>query len=135
MGFLLRSTSSGETLSVSGGHWAVFLRLAEAYGWKPAGTKPPRSFPPGQVWNRRYDSSDGQTVGDADAKSLAGVLHSAAVGKQIELAVTDTIQRLERSVEAEGIKIPDGMRMKFEDFRDEFSPLLVFLYKGEFVID
>lgn len=135
MGFRLSNTSSGEDLRVSGGHWAVFLTLAEAYGWKPAGTKPPSNLPPTQAWDGRYDSSDGQTVLDADAKRLAEVLHAAAVSKEIAFAVTDTIQRIERSVEASGLRIPDGMRMKFEDFRDEFSPLLVFLYKGEFVID
>ncbi|APR82499.1 Hypothetical protein A7982_07848 [Minicystis rosea] len=135
MGFSLRSTSSGETLRVSGGHWAVFLTLAEAYGWKPAGTQPPRSLPPGKAWHGRYDSSDGQTVTDADAKRLAEILHGAAVSKEIAFAVTDTIARIERSAEAEGLTIPAGMRMRFEDFREEFSPLLLFLYKGEFVID
>src|SRR5687768_15310777 len=134
MSFDLRNRG-GDHVRVSGGHWAVFLTLAEAFGWRPARTIAPHGWPASQSWSGRYDSSDGQTVSDIDAKALAQHLHGAAVSPKVELAVTDTIARIERSVEASGLAIPDGMRMRFEHFRDEFSPLLLFLYKGEFVID
>jgi hypothetical protein len=127
--------SSGDSIRVSGGHWAVFLTLAQAFGWKPAGTKRPSNLPISQGWSGRYDSSDGQTVTDADAKLLAQVLHAAAVSPKLTVALPDVIRHIERQVEAGGAKIPEGMRMLPEHFSREFSPLLEFLYKGEFVIE
>lgn len=135
MGFHLRSVSSGKTIHVSGGHWAVYLNVAEAFGWKPAGTVAPPGSASGKPWNGQYDSNDGQLVTDADAKSLAAILHSAAVGPQIAYAVTDTIRRIEGAAESSGLRIPEGMRMHFEHFVDELSPLLEFLYEGAFTID
>jgi hypothetical protein len=125
----------GETFVLSAGHWAVYLTLAEAYGWKPAGTSPPRSHPGGDVWSGRYDSSDGQTVGDADAKLLAQVLHAAAVSAKLGTALSDVIAYIERQVENAGTPIPPQMRLDPHDFSKEFSPLLMFLYQGTFVIE
>jgi hypothetical protein len=129
------SNKSGATLRVSGLHWAVFLTLAQAYGWKPAGTNRPQHLPPTEEWSGRYDSNDGQTVADSDAKLLAQALHGAAVSKEINIALADVIRLIERQIEAAGTRIPDPMRMKPEDFHQGFSPLLLFLYQGEFVID
>jgi hypothetical protein len=134
MAFDLRNNSGG-TLRDSGGHWAVFLTLAQAYGWKPAGTGRPAHLPQTEKWNGRYDSSDGQVVTEEDAKSLARVLHAAAVSQQVNVALADVIRRIERQVETSGTTIPDAMRMKPEHFHQEFSPLLEFIYQGEFVID
>jgi hypothetical protein len=134
MSICLRNRT-GETLILSGGHWAVYLTLAEAYGWKPAGTSPPPSHPLGEAWSGRYDSSDGQTVDDADAKFLARVLHAAAVSAQLGTALSDVIAYIERQVENAGTPIPPQMRMAPNDFSKEFSPLLMFLYQGMFVIE
>lgn len=134
MAFDLHNTS-GSTLRVSGGHWAVLLILAECYGWKPAGTLAPPGFPPDQQWNRRYDSNDGQIVAQEDAVALAKHLHGAAVSPQLNQALADVIRSVEKWAEAQGLKIPDGMRMKPEHFHREFSPLLLFLYEGQFSIE
>lgn len=125
---------SGASVRLSNGHWAVFLTLAQAYGWRPAGTKAPPGLAPSEKWSGRYDSSDGQTVVDSDAKLFAQVLHAAAVSPKITVALPDVIRHIERQIEASGTNIPDQMRMKPEDFNKEFSPLLEFLYKGEFFI-
>ena len=126
--------NAGATIRVSGGHWAVFLTLAESYGWKPGGTKRPHDLPPSETWTGRYDSSDGQTVTDSDARRLAEVLHATAVSPQLSTALSDVIRHIESVVEAAGINIPDQMRMRPEHFSEEFSPLLMFLYQGEFTI-
>src|SRR5260370_96016 len=126
MAFDLRN-KEGATIRVSGGHWAVFLTLAQTYGWKPAGTNPPPGFSALQKWNRRYDSSDGQVVTDADAKLLAQVLHAAAVSAQVNIALSDVIRHVESQVEAIGTPIREEWRMKPEHFHAEFSPLLLFL--------
>ena len=126
--------SAGANIRISSGHWAVYLTLAEAFGWKPAGTKAPSTFPVAKRLSGRYDSSDGQTVIEADAKLLAQVLHAAAVSPKISIALPDVIRHIERQVEAAGTRIPDQMRMKLEDFSKEFSPVLEFLYQGEFEV-
>lgn len=86
-------------------------------------------------WNGRYDSSDGQIVEDADAKRLAQVLHAAAVSDKLPLALSDVIKHIEKQVNQTGTTIPEQMRMKPEDFHAEFSPLLMFLYQGAFLIE
>ncbi|MEM6958700.1 MAG: hypothetical protein AAF645_23665 [Myxococcota bacterium] len=125
MGFEL-TNSEGEQFRVSGGHWAIYLNVAEAFGWRPAGTLPPDGH--AGPWSGRYDSNDGQRVSPADAKALAETLNGAARHPQFGFALQDQIGRLERSVEADGLTIPDGMRMKPNDFVHEVSPLLMFLY-------
>lgn len=134
MSITLRNPS-GSTITISNGHWAVYLTLAQAYGWKPAGTSPSPSLPCGESWGGRYDSSDGQVVIDAEAKLLAQVLHAAAVSPQIETALADVIAHIEQQVENAGTPIPPAMRMSPNDFSKEFSPLLMFLYQGTFVIE
>lgn len=60
--------------------WAKLLRLAESYGWRPAGTTLPQSeirwMPEGR-WNGNYATNDRQTVAAADAQALAAALERA----------------------------------------------------------
>lgn len=134
MAFDLHS-KSGAAIRVSGGHWAVFLTLAERYGWKPAGTRRPEEYPATKSWAGPYDTNDGQIVEDADAKRLAQVLHAAATSDKLPVALADVIRHIENQVEDSGTSIPPQMRMRPEDFNQKFSPLLMFLYQGEFNID
>jgi len=126
---------AGNTLRVSGGHWAVYLTLAETFGWIPKGTERPKNLPENQPWNGQYASSDGQFVTDNDAKALAKILHGVAVNPKISIALQDVISNVEMQAERSGIAIPSQMRMKPEDFNKEFSPLLIFLYEGGFYIE
>ncbi len=133
MAFQLYS-KTGATARISGGRWAVFLTLAQSYGWKPKGTRAPPGYASTEKWGGRYDSSDGQIVIEVDAHKFAVVLHAAAVSKTLIDALTEVIAHVESQLEAAGITIPDEMRMVPEDFLEEFPPLLTFLAEGEFVI-
>ena len=134
MAFNLRS-KSGATGKIDGGHWAVFLTLAQSYGWKPEGTLAPAGFPETEKWGGRYDTSEGQTVTDADAKQLGTVLYAAIISDTLSVALTEVIAHVEQLLEEAGIVIPDPMRMAPEHFHEEFNPMLAFLYEGEFVIE
>lgn len=125
----------GKNFTVSAGHWAVILNVAQCYGWKPAGTLPPADWSTTQVWGGQYDTNDGQTVLESEAVVLANILHSAAAGPLIEQALDDMIRYVESSAEIAGICIQEGMRMRPEHFYKEFSPLLFLLYDGEFLIE
>jgi|SRR5471030_237080 len=126
---------AGKTINLSNGHWSVYLTLAQCFGWKPTGTQRPPSVPLSLEWKNGYDSSDGQIVTDADAKSLAQILHAAALHEKLGIALTDIILNIEQQVQLAGANIPENMRMKPSDFNEEFSPLLMFLYQGTFSIE
>jgi len=65
--------------------WDVFsrqklLRLAERYGWKPAGTtlsEAELKWMPDGKWDGNYTTNGGQTVAPTDARSLAEALDRA----------------------------------------------------------
>jgi hypothetical protein len=130
----LRS-KQGKTFTTSAGHWAVFLCVAECFGWKPAGTLAPPDWPASEPWSGQYDTNDGQVVSQSEAWLLAKILHAAAAGPQIGQALEDMIRHVESAAEKAGIPILDAMRMHPEDFSQEFSPLLFLLYDGEFTIE
>src|SRR4026207_186588 len=60
--------------------WAKALELAQFYGWKPMGTRPPSVHDFHRLnadWSGTYLTNDGQTVKTEDAKALAHALHKA----------------------------------------------------------
>jgi hypothetical protein len=60
--------------------WHKLLRVAERYGWQPAGTvlaEDELQFMPGGVWSGRYTTNDFQAVTAADAEQLAAALKRA----------------------------------------------------------
>ena len=67
------TSESGAMLNPSGSVWCFYLRLAEAYGWIPAGSLPPEGMGLEQ-WTGAYDSSDGQRVTREDAAAMADAL-------------------------------------------------------------
>jgi len=75
MGFDL-TNDSGRDLRFSGTGWTFYLNLAEAYGWKPAGTLAPEGIMP-ITWSGQYDSNSGQRVTANDAAALAEALDQA----------------------------------------------------------
>jgi hypothetical protein len=109
LAFNLRNLA-GDRISISGGHWAVFLSLAGCFGWVSAGTVPPEGVS-SELWNKRYDSSDSQWVTDSDAISLAKYLHGAAVHKKIDMALTDVIATIEKEMIASGVTIHPSMQI------------------------
>jgi hypothetical protein len=60
--------------------WIKLLRLAQNYGWQPAGTTISaaelKSMPNGK-WDGNYTTNDRQIVSAADAKALASALDRA----------------------------------------------------------
>ena len=57
--------------------WAKALELAQLYGWKPLGTRPPSGLDFYELlaeWDGRYFTNDGQTVKAEDARALAAAL-------------------------------------------------------------
>ena len=60
--------------------WAKALELAQVYGWKPQGTRPPSQIDFYDIcaeWDGRYLTNDGQTVKAEDARWLAAALEQA----------------------------------------------------------
>lgn len=60
--------------------WAKALELAQFYGWRPMGTRPPvvHDFHSLNAdWSGTYLTNDGQTVKTEDAIALAYALHKA----------------------------------------------------------
>jgi hypothetical protein len=132
LAFDLRN-AAGEQFRVRGGYWAVFLTLAECFGWMPEGTQPPEGLS-ADSWNKCYDSNDGQFVTDSDAISLAKHIHGAVVHEQLDLALSDIIANLEQQILTEGIPIHPSMKIEPDQLKQQFSPLLLFLYQGGFFI-
>ncbi len=77
MSYELVSQSTILCRTFSRQFWAKALELAELYGWKPLGTRPPSQvdfYNLGAEWDGRYFTNDGQTVKSEDARSLAAAL-------------------------------------------------------------
>jgi hypothetical protein len=77
MSYDLISRSTVLCRTFSRQFWAKALELAESYGWKPMGTRPPSHldfYQLGAEWDGRYFTNDGQTVNREDALLLAAAL-------------------------------------------------------------
>ena len=79
MSFLLANANRDVQISYTG--WIEMLRLAEEFGWKPAGTvadvdNPQLGHDPG-LRDGPYASNDGLLVTDDDARAFADALRRA----------------------------------------------------------
>jgi hypothetical protein len=77
MSYELIHPSTQTTRTFSRQFWAKALELAQSYGWKPLGTRPPPHLDFYELcaeWDGRYSTNDGQTVNAEDARSLAAAL-------------------------------------------------------------
>lgn len=90
----------GDSFELTGIGWAFFLRLAERYGWRAAGTLAPADRSNPVLWGGAYDSSDGQTVAAHDAENLGEALlrcHAdptrAAVEAEVASHLSDALSR------------------------------------------
>lgn len=83
------TSDTGMRLNPAAGSWSFYLRLAEAYGWRPLGTQPPEGVRP-RRWKGGYDSNAGQRVTREDAAAMADALERVlgdpgAAAKQREI--------------------------------------------------
>jgi hypothetical protein len=67
---------SRRTFHVSNSGWPELLAIAEQYGWKPVGTKPPKGIK-SSTWDGGYYTMDGQIVTAQDAETLATAIDDA----------------------------------------------------------
>lgn len=80
MSFELVSRPTDLCRTYSRQFWGKALELAQIYGWRPAGTCPPREIDFYQLnaeWSGRYFTNDGQMVKAEDARALAAALERA----------------------------------------------------------
>lgn len=80
MSYELVSQSTLLCRTFSRQFWAKALELAQFYGWKPLGTRPPSHLDFYELcaeWDGRYLTNDGQTLKEEDARSLAAALERA----------------------------------------------------------
>jgi len=70
-------SKSGASFDLSGGWWWFYRTLAEKCGWKPKGTGKPDHLGKMDKWTGGYDSCDGQTVHDDDARALGAAPEKA----------------------------------------------------------
>jgi hypothetical protein len=108
-----------EVYSVGAVFWHECLELAEAFGWKPAGTLfgladlehlPPHTAAAEyerrrREWTGIYTSNDWQRVTDEDAYALAFALYNAVVVMEAKLDMTDVQKRTTRTVTRSLIEI------------------------------
>lgn len=132
----------GVELQVSGAIWEAALELAYLFGWRPLGTEVPRAgdwrsrrMPGAPLWDHRdYFSFQGQHVGHADARALAGAVtlsleqipdwDSPSRPKSVESAPTSLVPSRESAM-AEGLS---GSR------RNLMRRLATFASRGGFTI-
>jgi hypothetical protein len=133
-------SDSGSELNPSGSAWSFYLRLAEAYGWKPAGSLPPEGVKADQ-WEGAYDTNDGQRVTKEDAVSMAAALdrvladpNGEAKQREVNRTLNEDVRTLMK--ELHGIDLPPE-----EDDDEEIATpedlraLVTFLRAGSFVVE
>jgi len=123
--------------------WVEILQIAEAFGWKPAGTLAPRvqyETPtgweyygdPDMEWSGGYTSNDWQRVTDEDARAFSAALRRAIDAVMMESPLTEEQTQAMRVFETK----------RYFDFPQEpakktvarIAELAVFTSRGGFVI-
>ena len=139
----------GGYFGTSNWGWALFIILAEMYGWVSNGTQPPKWHDPGKPWNKEdYCSNNGQIVTAQDAQGLADAIELAIQDlspapeasdfqpleerKPYGSAPTERLAMLLRAAQAEK---PDTVILGFDlDYTAPFQELVDFCRQGEFII-
>lgn len=117
MSFELIHQSTQTARIFSRQFWSKALELAQSYGWKPLGTRPPSHLDFYELcaeWDGRYLTNDGQTVKAEDARSLAAALERALEDIPNEIAPTDwnSMVRLEDD-------LPEWLSPEEQEFIEE----------------
>jgi hypothetical protein len=144
MGIILKRDADDLWLSVF--EWGNLLRLAETYGWIPAGTI---LDDPHEKWNGGYQTNDHQRVTADDARNLAGALSRALPdlpGDEKRRSMTNyvelpsTYHNSPTNPVIEGISLEDMESLTplewfgGEKGQESLNKYIEFLRNGEFVI-
>jgi|SRR5215813_3761197 len=131
MGMIL--DGAGGNIWVNVFEWGQLLRLAQTYGWMPAGTLLDE---PNVDWNGGYQTNDWQLVTADDARNLADALSRALPS----LPADDHAMRDVTDPVTGTIALEDIERLKPRDWfggdegRETVQKYIDFCSAGEFVI-
>ncbi|MDP2966429.1 MAG: hypothetical protein Q8N39_10425 [Pelolinea sp.] len=136
----------GGYFGTSNWGWALFIILADMYGWVSLGTQPPKWHDPGKPWNKEdYCSNNGQIVTAQDAQGIAAAIESAIQNlspapdfqpleerKPYGSALSERLDMLLRAAQAEK---PDTVILGFDlEYKAPLQELVDFCRQGEFKI-
>jgi hypothetical protein len=133
------TSESGSRLYPSGSAWSFFLRLAEEYGWNPAGSVPPEGVQASE-WDGGYDSNDGQRVTREDAAAMAAALERVLTDPAGDARQRTVNQKLNEDVRAVakekfGIDFPPDDDDDVIPRPEDLAAIVSFLSAGGFRID
>ena len=133
------TSDSGDELNCSGSAWDFYCWLADAYGWKRAGTMPPTGVAAGE-WEGGYSSNDGQRVTAEDATLFASALernrqdaNRAVRQRQVIRQLGAEVRRM--ALEQDGIELPDESDTEPLPDDADLDQMISFLRKGGFKIE
>src|SRR5688572_961928 len=132
-------SESGAELNMRGSGWDFILNVAEAYGWKKAGTEPPEGLSQTQ-WSGAYDTSDGQRVTESDAVALAAALRRAsadpgraAVEARVPREQTEAVRAI--LLRDHGITLPPGEEREHSIDAKFLEQVATFCERGAFHVE
>ena len=131
MGFDL-TNDAGQSTRFSPSGWALALRLAEHYGWRPAGTKLARAD-----WAGEYATNEGKRVTETDAQSLAQACERALADPAYLVQVCAIKQQIDAEV-ARQVPVSTPRVVRSEEmlaFRERLKDLVSFCGGGGFIIE
>jgi hypothetical protein len=122
-----------------GSGWDFILNVAEAYGWKKAGTEPPKGLNHAQ-WSGAYDTSDGQRVTASDAVALAAALRLASADPRradVEARVSREQTEAVRAIllREHGITLPPGEEVEHSIDPTFLEEVILFCERGAFHVE
>ncbi|PWU18714.1 MAG: hypothetical protein C5B50_08440 [Verrucomicrobia bacterium] len=125
-------SQNGATFRFVTSGWSFYLNLAEEYGWRPAGTLPPKSYPDPAKWPGEYDWNAGQIVSAVDPRQLAEALERALADPQRAEREKLLAERL-----AEALRAMTGLDSQIQPPTDDtafLKEVITFFRQGQFEI-
>ncbi len=124
----------GQFLEFSGHGWTMYLRMAELYGWQPAGTKKPQGYGFFKKWNGCYDVSYRQMVVNNDAANLSMAIKNALNCPEFDNKIREMEKQEKEHVSS---KVSEEIARSLEISFDKvlFADFANFCDNGEFCIE
>jgi hypothetical protein len=110
--------------------------LAEDFGWRPLGTKPPPDWDAEHEvigeWPGDYTTNDGQLVTAQDASALGAALQAALASGDFERRIRDLHRGAEEQIQSPGCTVT--LPVDVSDCRKSIEDFVGFCTKGGFRI-